>query len=195
MPYYKAFPFIMDEAIQRNEGNFIFSDKENFYVVDGRFVTGQDPTAALSVASEVIKLLNNQEMKAGAGMAKSDLDLVRATLLDYIEGTANGQPDRLQQAFHPAFNLYTVAKDTLWIRSGKQYIAGFKTGEKTNRTGRIIAVDIEKDAAMAKVEIIVPGWRVFTDYFLLLRYEGAWKIVHKSYTWRELSRPAPVKQQ
>ena len=44
---------------------------------------------------------------------------------------------------------------------------------------------VEKNAAMAKAEIAIPGWRIFTDYFLLLKYEGAWKIVQKSYTWRE----------
>nr|MBP6825928.1 nuclear transport factor 2 family protein [Saprospiraceae bacterium] len=37
----------------------------------------------------------------------------------------------------------------------------------------------------AKAEIVMPDWRIFTDYFLLLKYEGSWKIVQKSYTWRE----------
>jgi hypothetical protein len=119
--------------------------------------------------------------------SKSDLDQVTEILMDYIEGTANGQPERLRKAFHPDFNLYTVANDTLWTRSGKQYIANVKPGEKTNRVGRIISIDIEEDAAMAKVEIVIPNVRVFTDYFLILKYKGAWKIVHKSYSFRELA--------
>ncbi|TKB98078.1 nuclear transport factor 2 family protein [Pedobacter cryotolerans] len=124
--------------------------------------------------------------KTYAQTVKSDFDQVTEVLLDYIEGTANGQPERLRKAFHPDFNLYTVAKDTLWIRSGAQYIANIKVNEKTNRVGRIISIDIEKDAAMAKVEIVIPGFRIFTDYFLILKYGRAWQIVHKSYTWREL---------
>jgi len=105
--------------------------------------------------------------------------------MDYIEGTANGEPDRLKRAFHPDFKLYTVTEsDSLRIRSGEKYISDIKPGEKANRIGRIISIDYEKDAAMAKAEIIVPGWRIFTDYFLLLRYEGSWRIVQKSYTWR-----------
>lgn len=125
--------------------------------------------------------------KTFAQATKSDLDQVTEILLDYIEGTANGQPERLRKAFHPDFNLYTVTNDTLWIRSGKQYIADIKVNEKNNRIGRIISIDLEKDAAMAKVEILIPGFRIFTDYFLILKYRGAWKIVHKSYTWRELT--------
>lgn len=124
--------------------------------------------------------------KTYAQAVKSDLNQVTEILLDYIEGTANGRPERLIKAFHPDFNLYTVANDTLWTRSGKQYIANIKANEKNNRVGRIISIDIEKDAAMAKVEIVIPGSRIFTDYFLILKYEGAWKIVHKSYTWRDL---------
>lgn len=118
--------------------------------------------------------------------SKSNIEQITDTLTDYIEGTANGEPERLKRAFHPDFNLYAVDdKNGLLVRSGEKYIAGVKKGEKTNRVGRIIAIDQEKDAATAKVEIIIPNWRVFTDYFLLIKYEGSWKIVQKSYTWRE----------
>jgi len=138
--------------------------------------------------TEKIKTLNIHYKDTSKVSIKSDLAQVTEILLDYIEGTANGQPERLRKAFHPNFNLYTVANDTLWTRSGKQYIANIKVNEKTNRLGRIISIDIEKDAAMAKVEIVIPGFRIFTDYFLILKYEGLWKIVHKSYTWRELAQ-------
>ena len=94
-------------------------------------------------------------------------------------------PDRLRKAFHPDFNLYTVADDgSLRVRSGEKYISYFKEGQKNDRPGKILSIDYEKDAATAKAEILFPDGRIFTDYFLLLKYEGSWKIVHKSYTWR-----------
>ena len=120
---------------------------------------------------------------------KSEMEQITETLLNYIEGTANGEPDRLRKAFHSDFNLYTVTTgDSLRVHSGKKYISNVKEGEATNRIGRIISIDYEKDAAIAKAEIVIPNWRIFTDYFLLLKYEGYWKIVHKSYTWREHSQ-------
>lgn len=190
MEYYKAFPFMIDKAIKNNGGNFVYSEKgkDGFYVVDGRFVTGQDPSSASNVANQIIAILKTNISGQSKIMVKSDLEQITEILLDYIEGTANGQPERLRKAFHPNFNLYTVAKDTLWTRSGEQYISNIKVGEKTNRMGRIVSMDIEKDAAIAKVEIEIPGWRIFTDYFLILKYQGAWRIVHKSYTWRELPK-------
>ncbi|WP_338792338.1 nuclear transport factor 2 family protein [Bernardetia sp. MNP-M8] len=186
--YYKTFPFAIDEAIKNNEGVFIYSDKGNdeFYSVDERFVTGQDPSSATKIAEEVIKLINQNFKNKNRIVQKSELEQIRATLIDYIEGTGNGEPERLRRAFHPDFNLYTVAEDTLWIRSGEKYISAIKEGKKTSRIGRIISVDVEKDAAIAKAEIVIPNWRIFTDYFLLLKYEGTWKIVHKSYSWQEI---------
>ena len=51
--------------------------------------------------------------------------------MDYIDGTANGEPDRLRKAFHPDFNLYTVTtEDSLRIRSGEKYVSNVKVGGK-----------------------------------------------------------------
>lgn len=115
----------------------------------------------------------------------TDLELIQLVLNDYIEGTALGEPERVRRAFHPDFKLYNVTpQDSLSIRSGQAYIANIQPGEKNTRQGRIISIDLEGNAAMAKAEIVIPGWRIFTDYFLLMRYEGSWKIVQKSYSWR-----------
>lgn len=122
---------------------------------------------------------------------KTDFDLITETLTNYIDGTANGNSAQVKKAFHPDFKLYTVQKDSLWIRSGKKYIANIKEGKKNSRQGRIIAIDIENNAASAKAEIVIPGWRIYTDYFLLLKYEGNWKIVQKSYSFR----PVPKKSE
>lgn len=112
---------------------------------------------------------------------------IERTLNHYIEGTANGEPERIKKAFHPDLNLYTITEDdSLRVRNGADYISLFKPGKKRNRVGRIIAIDYENNAATAKVEIVVPGGRIFTDYFLLLKYKGQWKIIHKSYTWRPI---------
>lgn len=116
-----------------------------------------------------------------------EVEAINNVLMEYIEGTANGQPERLRKVFHPDFKLYTVnEKDSLLIRSGEQYIANIKKGEKSNRIGKVLFIDVEKDAAIAKAEIFVPNWRVFTDYFMLLKYEGRWSIVQKSYSWEEI---------
>ncbi len=116
--------------------------------------------------------------------AQNEIELITNTLNDYIEGTTNGEPDRIAQAFHPDLNLYTVDGESLKMTSGQKYITFFKKGEKKNRIGRIISIDYENNAATAKVEIKTPKLkRIYTDYFLLLKLGDTWKIIHKSYTF------------
>ncbi|MEL1254778.1 serine hydrolase [Flavobacterium sp. DGU38] len=65
--YYKTFPLVIEQAIKNNEGSFVHSDKlgDGFYVVDGRFVTGQDPSAASKMTAEIISLIekSNPDIK------------------------------------------------------------------------------------------------------------------------------------
>jgi hypothetical protein len=37
--------------------------------------------------------------------SKSEIDQISETLMNYIEGTGKGEPERIRKAFHPDFNL------------------------------------------------------------------------------------------
>lgn len=118
--------------------------------------------------------------------AQTELEKINETLYDYIDGTANGEPDRVKNAFHKQLNLYHVNNDSLVTWGGQGYINNIKVGRKSNRIGRVVSVDYENDAAMAKIEILMPSRkRVYTDYLLLLKVQGNWKIIHKSFTFRK----------
>ena len=118
--------------------------------------------------------------------AQTEIEKINKPLLDYIEGTANGEPDRLKRAFHPDFNLYFVQSDSVKAWSGKGYVSNVKQGRKSNRIGKIISVDYVNDAAIAKIEIDMPDRnRLYTDYLMLLKVKYEWKIIHKSFTFVE----------
>ncbi len=57
--YYRTFPFSIQETIKERGGDFQYSEKgwDGFYQVDGRLITGQDPTAAAMVAEKIIEVL------------------------------------------------------------------------------------------------------------------------------------------
>lgn len=117
--------------------------------------------------------------------AQSEFELISQTLNDYIDGSTNGQPDRLKQAFHPDLNLYYVKNDDVAVWSGKAYILDTKEGEPTGERGKIISIDYENNAAVAKVEISHPKNPVpYIDYFMLLKVKGKWTIIHKMFTKR-----------
>ena len=110
--------------------------------------------------------------------------LITETLMKYIEGSTNGKPDLLKEAFHPDLNLYYVRKGEFRVWSGKDYILDTKEGQPTGEMGRILSIDYENNAAVAKVEIKDPKSEgpPYIDYFMLLKVEGKWIIVHKMFT-------------
>jgi putative intracellular protease/amidase len=60
--YYKEFPFSIEQKLKSNGGKFSYSQKNRnqYYKVDGRLITGQDPSSAKIVAQKIIELLNNK---------------------------------------------------------------------------------------------------------------------------------------
>lgn len=57
--YYQTFPFSIEQQLQKNGGQFKYSEEgwDGFMVADGRLITGQDPTAAGLVAEKIIEIL------------------------------------------------------------------------------------------------------------------------------------------
>lgn len=57
--YYQQFPFSIQKTIKKRGGNFSYSKKRrsNHYRVDGRLITGQDPSASASVAQKIVEVL------------------------------------------------------------------------------------------------------------------------------------------
>lgn len=61
-PYYQTFSFDIDSIIRVNGGEFVFSDKgwDGFFVIDGQFITGQDPSSVVNVANKIVEKLKLQ---------------------------------------------------------------------------------------------------------------------------------------
>ncbi len=130
-------------------------------------------------------ILFSATFSLNAQSEKSEIELINATLIDYIEGSTNGQPDRLKKAFHPDLNLYYVKEGDLKTWSGTDYIADTKEGQPTGESGKIISIDYENDIAVAKVQITHPKAKSpYVDYFMLLKIQGHWTIMHKMFTKR-----------
>ena len=124
-------------------------------------------------------------LSAQTETTKSEIELITATLVDYIEGSTNGQPNRLKEAFHPDLNLYYTKDGALRTWSGKAYIEDTKEGVPTGEVGKIISIDYENDIAVAKVQIADPkGSTPYIDYFMLAKIAAKWTIIHKMFTKR-----------
>jgi len=114
-----------------------------------------------------------------------DFDDVAATVGKYFEGTEQGRPNLLEEAFLPSLEIqYVTPEGTLGRITAADYISRFKPGAKANRKGRIVSIDLVGTAANVKAEIIM-GDRLYTDYLLLLKLDGVWRVSNKVATFRQ----------
>lgn len=108
---------------------------------------------------------------------------VRAALDHYLQGHATGDGAHFRLVFHPDSKLYFNRDGKFTTRTAEEYITG-ATGkpaaDEAQRRRRIVSVDVAGDAAQAKVELDYPTV-LFTDYFNLLRVDGKWMIVNKTF--------------
>jgi putative intracellular protease/amidase len=112
---------------------------------------------------------------------KTDEEAIRETLLNYLNGRNNSKMDLLKKAFHPKSDLRYVKNDTLNIWPAEDYISGANSGYIHDCESRIVFIDVDGDAAQAKIEIEYPQFK-FADYINLLKIEDEWQIAVKSFS-------------
>lgn len=108
---------------------------------------------------------------------------VRAALHHYLQGHATGLGEEFQKGMHPQGTMYFLREGRLTLRPFPDYIAGAPgkpAADEDRRRRRIEFVDITGDAAVAKIVLEYPGVTL-TDYMELLKVEGTWQIVAKSF--------------
>ena len=117
----------------------------------------------------------------------SDVAEIEKVLQVYFDGLYEGDTRKLGQAFHPAAHLYSAGADGKaadlpradWFKSVESRPSGKARGSE--RRDRIVSIDFSGPAtAIAKVECQIPP-RYFTDYLTLLKADGRWQVISKSF--------------
>ena len=109
---------------------------------------------------------------------------VRKPLQAYLQGHATGDGAYMRQAFLPTAHIEGMRDGKFLSWTADEYIAGFKgkpADDEAQRKRSIDAVDVNGNAAMARVTLDYPSG-TFTDYFVLLKVDGEWKIANKVWT-------------
>ena len=111
---------------------------------------------------------------------------VRAAIGHYFEGHATGDPAHFRVAFLPTAHIEgnRQGKFTSWTL--EEYCGNFNgkpAPDEAARKRTIDLVDVSGDSAIARATLD-HGAIVFTDYFVLLKVEGTWKIANKVYHGR-----------
>lgn len=111
---------------------------------------------------------------------------VRETLQHYLNGHATGQADEFRQAMHPQGTMYFIKDGQYTQVSLADYIAraaagtGKPAADEAKRKRKIEFVDITGNVAVGKLVLDYPDVRL-TDYMELLKIDGKWQIVAKTF--------------
>ncbi len=118
--------------------------------------------------------------------AQSESSLIEKTLQNYIDGSSYNEIPKLESAFTENATLYLTTKDGFARFTPTEYAGFFKNksaGTFNGRQGKVLAIDIVKDIATAKVEIAIPErGMVYIDLFLLKKQDDVWSIISKTAT-------------
>jgi hypothetical protein len=117
------------------------------------------------------------------GADQSDEAGVRTAINHYFQGHATGDASHFRLAFLPTAHIEgnRQGKFTSWTLD--EYCGlfdGKPAADEAARTRTIDLIDVSGDSGVAKATLD-HGAMVFTDYFVLLKVDGEWKIANKVY--------------
>jgi hypothetical protein len=137
-------------------------------------------------------LLRSGPIDSGVRIS-SEEEAIREAIGHYFEGHATGQGTHFSQVFHPESKLFWIDDEgRLSERTSAEYISrasGDPPEDEAERDRRIENIDVTGNAAVVKVILDYPGAEI-TDYMSMLKIDGRWWIVNKTFTWREKSAAA-----
>jgi hypothetical protein len=111
---------------------------------------------------------------------------VRAVINQYFRGHATGDGAEMCKAFLPTAHIEGLRGGQFASWTAEEYCGRFPgepAGDESSRVRTIDSIDVAGTAAMARATL-VHGATTFTDYFVLLKVDGAWKIANKVYASR-----------
>ena len=116
----------------------------------------------------------------------SDEQGVRATIAQYFRGHATASPDEMRKAFLPTAHIEGLREGKFVSWTVEDYCSRFTgkpAADEASRKRTIDTVNVSGSSAMARATL-VHGATTFTDYFVLLKIGGEWKIANKVYSSR-----------
>ena len=110
----------------------------------------------------------------------SDNEMIEKTVQFYIDGAKSGKGDDMKPAFHNDATIFGYIGDDLFAGPIQKLCDwNDKNGPATELETKIASIDIVGTIATVRLESDNWTGHKFTDFFTLLKVEGAWKIMNK----------------
>ncbi len=104
-------------------------------------------------------------------------------LNNYLQGQTTGDAEFIRQAFYTDARIMAFRDGKLTNLSAKEFakfFSGKQAKDEAERKRTIESIEISGNAAIAKIVLDYPTIK-FVDYMSLLKIDGEWKVVNKSF--------------
>jgi Putative lumazine-binding len=128
----------------------------------------------------------------GASQAQNvDEAAARVPLENYLKGHATGDGDYMRKAFHPEAKVFSFRDGKLNQLTSAEFAARFTGGPAPDEAQRKRWIESVKITGNAGVGVIVLDYPTvkFTDYMSLLKVDGEWKIINKTFDAAPKTKP------
>jgi hypothetical protein len=129
--------------------------------------------------------------EAQTAAQSAEREAVKVPLNNYLQAHATGKAEFVRKAFHPDAKLFWYRDGKVMTRTAEEFASGFSgtpAPDEAQRKRNIDTIDISGNAAIAKITLDYPAV-TFTDYMSLLKIDGEWKIVNKTFYAEPKSAP------
>ncbi len=111
---------------------------------------------------------------------ENEFQLIEQCVEQYFEGRKNADTNRLRNIFHPGARLYTLVNDSIRTFNLDNYLEVVAREGKQRVKTKLIDVNLTGKSACVHTEFDY-GARVYKDYLTLLKENGRWTIVSKTF--------------
>ncbi len=111
----------------------------------------------------------------------SDLQLIEKTINHYFDGMINHDAKSIEKAFYPTATMKWNDEKYMEVNAVEALSDYVNSNDPVKTKTSIVAINIVGDAANAQLELEYATF-YFIDFMHLMKIEGEWKIISKTYT-------------
>lgn len=116
----------------------------------------------------------------------NDLQLIEKTINYYLDGMTTHNAESFKKAFHHSATMKWIDKKYEEVNAIDALSEYVNSNDPVETKTHIMAITIAGDAANAQLELEYDTFS-YIDFMHLLKIDGTWKIVSKTYSTRTKS--------
>ena len=111
-----------------------------------------------------------------------EYEAIERTIQYYLDGARSGRADDMRPAFHAGATMFGyIGPDLMAVPIEHLFEWHERNGAATGLKSHIASIDISESAATVRLELDNWTGLRFTDFFTLLKVDGQWKIINKTF--------------